>query len=310
MRAKMAIFRRAGMAIYCLAMFLAAKPSHAANPVFDNEYEIAIFCGGAALSALPVPSEAEEVTARERDAAMAYVRHWFTLAVERGKAMGLKDEAVLAELNRQNADLNGDFESGEAPFYDLVVCDAPKSDSLWLKVPDTLDTEESHQSRSGPISLDRIADDREIDTFHSMTGRLRREYAKADAKRAFIGDVRILGLQNALTAMAASENQEDAGAVSLSLARAFRQREIGIDALNIEHAIDAYNAASGQLNPTETDWGFARLGACFSYFTRAIGDRADNIELAIAACRDALTALDRPETRQQWGMPSLFWLAL
>lgn len=291
--------------LFCLMTIFTAVPSHAAERSFNNDYEIAVFCGATALSALPASEGDERVDANEANAILSYVRHWFTLAITHGTAMGLTDAAIMDEVNQQNAALSEGYKVGEAPFYDLNVCDAPNRHSLWLSVPATSNSEKAHIPRSGPIRLDRLADDREIDIFRSLSGRLRADYAHIDVKRALIGDVRILALQHAVAEMATTGDRAETGALNLSLARAFRSREIGVAALNVGHAIDGYKVAAEQLDPAQIEWGLARQGTCFSYLMHVVGDRSDNLEFAIAACQEALPALDRPETRAQWANAQL-----
>jgi len=283
------------------AALVAVPPSaHAATQTFENSYEIATFCAGSDLVAMPSPDKASSFGALDVSALSAFSRHWLERAITAGRALGKDTAAAFDAVNRQGTDIGENLKAGHAPFYDLTVCEAPGAKLLWQIVPATIDTARPYTPRNGPVSLDRLADDREVDLFHSLTGRMRSQFADLPVREAFQSEVRILALAYAASDADGASDRQKTGKLRLRLAEALQDRRLGDPGLNTERALAAYQAATTFLDSSTADWGRAEAGACFAYFTRNSGDRADNLERAIAACQLALPVLNQPETRQSW----------
>ena len=274
---------------------LASAPA-AAETAAPNSFEVAAFCAGAALAAIPPPDGQNAPDAE----LVALANHWTARAFAGAAETKLDEATALEQVNQQTRALVEGFEEGVAPFYDLPLCEDGGESLLWSRVPARWDQEGSAW-RPHPVSLDRLADDREIEVFRSMSGRLRPRYAQLSAREAFARDVRIIALQRAL----AAAQGETAGWLAWGLGAELQARQIGVGGLNIEHAIAALEHASGLLDAAGPRAGRTQSALCFAYLTRIGGSRADNLERAIAACRTALAGLDRPETREAWANTQL-----
>ena len=288
-----------------LTLLVVVRPAAAAPPgIFETGYAKAAFCAGAALSALPPPSSA---AASPAPVQVAYLRHWMERAIGEGAKQGLAADRVLTEVNAQNAGINGGFKDRSAPFYDLTVCDESKPGILWSIVPGPdLETDRPISPRNGAISLDRLADDREVDIYHSLTGRLRPTLAGVSAADAFGLDLRILALRWAIADPKASDVADN----WLRLGEAFNDRRIGDYLLNQEQAVAAFESATRLTNPSSEPASRVQGNLCFAYFTRLTGDRADNLERAVAACQTALPGLDRAGAHDAWARSQLVLAAV
>jgi tetratricopeptide (TPR) repeat protein len=288
---------RLGLSVIA-ALALPVWPASAASNVFETRFDEAAFCAGAALSALPPPSAN---SAGPAPFLLAYVHHWMDRAVAEGAKRGMSADRSVQAVNAQTAAISAAFKGRSAPFYDLAVCDEAQPSVLWAVVPATIDTDRPYSPRSGPISLERLADDREADIYRSQTGRLRAMFADLSAADAFGLDVRILALRDAV----ADPNASDVGDLWMDLGEAFRERRIGAGALNQEQQVAAFKAAAATLEPSSTHWGLAQSDLCFAYFTRQAGERADNLERAVAACQTALPSLEQTGAREAWANTQL-----
>ena len=270
--------------------FALAMPVPAVSATFQNQTELATFCAGAALSAIPTPDDPKPPDRTVFDATIAMARYWTERTLVGDPASGLE------RLNEQSRTIGDGLKQGSAPFYDLTQCEALPH-TLWSSIPASGHPASGSIPRVGQITLERLADDREITVFRSNSGRLRSEFAGLPVRATFLADVRIVALRHALV----SATGPTTGAPNLELGNLFLARAIGVPAHNIEQAIAAFQAATGQLDPQSEDWGAAKRGECLAYLFRLIGDRPDNLERAVAACQGAVANLDRPETRDSWG---------
>ena len=218
---------------------------------------------------------------------LAFVRYWLDVAAVEGARKGLSTARTLEVVTDQQKAIVAAFATGSAPFYDLTVCDGAASKILWPI---------GRSGRQGSVSLDRLADDREVEIYRSATGRLRSRFSDLSAAEAFSLDVRILALRHALT----TEGVADPGAVWLQLGDAFAGRRIGADAFNQEQAIAAFNSVLSARDRANVGWGLAQSRLCFAYLTRLVGDRADNLERAITACQAALPVLEKVGETDAW----------
>ncbi|WP_313802902.1 CHAT domain-containing protein [Sphingobium sp.] len=274
----------------CLLLAASSAGAAPTGTQFRNKHEIATFCAGVGMAGLPSPNDPRPPDPAIVRASLEFTRYWFERA-QAEPAGEIPSARPLADaVNEQGRTLAEGFEKHVAPFYDLAQCDDARPSILWQAVP-----------RSGPISLDRLADDREMEIFRSLTGRLRPEFARLSVRETFTTDVQLLALRHA----AVRAGGQEAGHLNRQLGQLFQSRQIGVPALNLENAIASFEAASARLERNGTEWGLAQSGACFAYLTRILGDRADNLEHAVATCRDALSALDKPETRGAWANTQL-----
>ena len=277
------------------AVAMLAIPHAASAAAFEDKPELAAFCAGAALSAIPPPDDPKPADPVVVNATLAMARYWTEQALIGDPAAGLDG------LNRQGRAIGDGLKQGVAPFYDLTHCEGGKQQALWTSLPATGDSAAGEIPRVGPIPLTRLADDREIDIFRSSTGRLRAGYARLPVHETFVADVRIVALRKALQ----SADGTAAGRLNFELGDLFLGRAIGVPAYNGEQAIAAFQAAARQLDPQGVTWGAAKRQECLAYLFRVVGDRADNLERATAACQDAVGNLDRAETRASWGVAQL-----
>ena len=268
-----------------------AIPHAATAASFKDKTDLAAFCAGAALSAIPAPDDPKTTDPVVVTATIAMVRYWTEQTLIGDPAAGLDG------LNRQGRAIGDGLKQDVAPFYDLTHCEDGAQRALWTSVPATGDPAAGEIPRSGPNPLTRLADDREISVFRSSTGRLRAAFARLPVRATFVADVRIVALRKALQ----SADGTAAGQLNFELGDLFLGRAIGVPAHNVEQAIAAFQAAARQLDPQGVAWGAAKRQECLAYLFRLAGDRADNLERATAACQDAVANLDRPETRASWG---------
>lgn len=248
----------------------------------------ATFCASAALAAFPSPDEQRNLDPAIVAAQQDFIRLWMERAISTVHEQGGDSAAITAEINRSNGELQQAFQASTAPFYRLKACDADRDGLLWTSVP----------AVEEPVSLDRLADDREIELFRSATGRLRDHYSDLSVAGTFAQDVRILALAQAVV------GGHGAGAVAgrlrLMLGQAMAARRIGSPVDNAEHAIAMFRSALDAPDLADADRAAILSGLCFSWFTRPSGDRADNLERALATCQAAAGMLDKPETRRPW----------
>ena len=282
--------RASGWIVGVVVLVALAVPGAAVAATFQNQTELASFCAGAALDAMPVPDDPKPPDPTVVNATVAMARYWTERTLTGDPASGLD------RLNEQSRTIGDGLKQGTAPFYDLTQCEV-QPHTLWVSFPASGDPAPGSIPRVGPITLERLADDREIAIFRSSSGRLRSEFASLPVRATFVADVRIVALRQAL----ASVTGPPAGPLNLELGDLFLARAIGVPAHNIEQAIAAFQAAAGQLNPQSEDWGAAKRGECLAYLFRLVGDHPDNQERAVGACQGAVANLDRSETRDSWG---------
>lgn len=263
-------------------------PALAESYALTSKIDVAAFCAGAAMAALPSPSQTEP---SPPPFTVSFVRFWLDKAAEEGVKHGRNFAQTLILVSAQQTTIIEAFKARSAPFYDLTACDDAQPSVLWPIVP----------ANRGIVSLDRLADDREVQIYRSMSGRLRRALAEVSAARAFSLDVRILALRHALAAKEAPAR----AALWIELSNAFRDRQIGIDAANQEQSIDSLLSALDLLDPVSSELGKTQYNLCFAYFMRLAGDRADNLERAISACEAALPVLDRAGQHDAWANTQL-----
>lgn len=252
------------------------------------DYKRATFCAAAALAAFPSPDEQRNLDPTIVAAQQDFIRLWMERAISTANRQGEDSAAVIAEINRSSGALQQAFQARTAPFYGLKACDADRNGLLWTSIP----------AAQGPVSLDRLADDREIELFRSATGRLRGQYSDLSVAGTFAQDVRILALAQAV------DGRHGAGVVDghlrLKLGQAMAARRIGSPVDNAEHAIVTFRSALDAPDLAEADRAAILSGLCFAWFTRPSGDRADNLERALETCQTAAGMLDKPETRRPW----------
>lgn len=267
-----------------LALF--AGPAWAASPA--SPASPSAFCAAAALAAYPSPEEQGSRDPAVVAAQLALVRHWMASAVADAAATGQAVDATMAGINRDSGAIHQALSAGRAPFPRLSACEADSPALLRMMAPEGADT----------LSLDEIADAREVDIYRTSTGRLRPYFAGLTAKDAFLLDMRIVALERAITA--GEGGSAVIGHLRLRLAQALFDRRIGTPADNSEHAIAAWRAALASADLAAADRGEALSGLCFAWFARPMGDRADNLERALATCREAQQVLDRADSRLAW----------
>ncbi|HEX6374170.1 MAG TPA: CHAT domain-containing protein [Allosphingosinicella sp.] len=214
------------------------------------------------------------------------------MAAAEGVRKGLSNAQSLDAVTAQQKAIVAALATGSAPFYDLTVCSETDPEILWSP---------ARSGRQGFVTLDHLADDREIEIYRSSTGRLRSRFSDLSAAGAFALDVRILALRHALR----GQGGADPGAIWLQLGEAFASRRIGADAFNQEQAIAAFISVLSARDQAHVGWGLAQGRLCFAYLTRLVGDRADNLERAIAACQAALPVLERNGETDAWANSQL-----
>jgi len=283
-----------GALILAVCGLAAAARTAPTPPAFSDDGDRAAFCAAAAMAGLPPPGK------DDLGSVSGFAKHWIGTAVDLGVRVGKKPAEVFDGVNRQVAEISAGFSSRAAPFYDMTACEAPTARDLWPFVPATIDQDKTHSPRSGQVTLDRLADDREVQIFHSLTGRLRPLYAEISAADAFRLDVRILALKWSL-----ARPETPVGPAQFALAQAYDNRRIGVESVNTEQAISAYSTAIGKLSVDDPLWGRAQSHLCFAYFTRRAQDRADNLERAISACQAALPVLEHAGLREAWASTQL-----
>lgn len=278
-------------ASFLLTLAALPAPSWATGTGFQSKADLAVFCASAGLAAVPVPDDPQSPDPAVVDATLGFVRYWIERA-EAERVAGASALPTLDEVNKQGRAIAHAFERHAAPFYDLRECEEAEPSVLWPELP---------AASSGPITLDRLADDREIAIFRSLTGRLRPEFARLSARDAFVADVRLIAVKYAIT----RAEGETAGHLSRQMGNLLQSRQIGVPALNLEQAIAAFEAASTRLRGGSAEWGLAQSDVCLAYLTRPLGSRADNLERAVASCNKGLGALDTAETRSAWASTQL-----
>ena len=253
-----------------------------------SDSQKAIFCAAAALAAFPSPDEQRTLDPAIVAAQQDFIRLWMERAMPTANKQGEDSAAVTAEINRSNGELQQAFQARAAPFYRLKACDADRDGLLWTSVP----------AVEGPVSLDRLADDREIEFFRSATGRLRDHYSDLSVAQTFAQDVRMLALAQAVLGGRVAGAAD--GHLRRLLGQAMVARRIGSPVDNAEHAIAMFRSALDAPNLAAADRAAILSGLCFAWFTRPSGDRADNIERALETCQAGAGMLDKPETRRSW----------
>lgn len=261
-----------------------------AAAIFKDKTDLAAFCAGAALSAIPHPDDPKTYSPVVVDATVAMARYWTEQTLAGDPTAGLE------RINQQGRAISDELKQGAAPFYDLTYCEAGAQHTLWQSVPAGPDSMSRAVFRTGAITLDRLADDREITVFRSSTGRLRSEFRRMPVRETFVNDVRILAMSQSLQ----TTEGLAAGRMNFELGHLFLDRAIGSPASNVEQAIAAIQSAARQLDPQGIEWGMAKRQECLSFLLRLVGSRADNLERATAACQAAVVNLNRPETRASW----------
>ena len=183
--------REFALVIGMVGLFALAMPVPAVAATFQNQIDLAAFCAGAALSAIPVPDDPKPPEPIVLDATIVMARYWTERTLAGDRASGLD------RLNQQSRTIGDGLKQGSAPFYDLTLCEA-QPHTLWSSVPASGEPAPGSIPRVGAITLERLADDREITVFRSSSGRLRSEFAGLPVRATFVADVRIVALRQAL----------------------------------------------------------------------------------------------------------------
>ena len=281
---------RAWLAIGVAALAVLAAPHLVTAAAPNDETDLAAFCAAAALSAIPTPDTPETIHPAVVNATLAMVRYWTERTLIGDHSAGLE------RINQQGRAISDGLKQGAAPFYDLTNCEPGEHHTLWQSIHAGPDSVLHPVFRADAITMDRLADDREISIFQSSTGRLRSEFRRLPLRETFVNDVRIVALRHSLQ----SANGLAAGELNFELGDLLLARAIGIPAANVEQAIVAFQSAAQQLDPHGVAWGGAKRQECLAFLMRLIGSRADNLERATAACQAAVVNLNRPETRASW----------
>lgn len=269
-----------------------AMPHLVTAAEFRDKTDLAAFCAGAALSAIPAPDDPKANHQVVVNATMAMVWYWTEQTLSGDPAAGLE------RIKEQGRAISDGLKQGAAPFYDLANCEAGAQHTLWQSPPAGPDSVSASHAvfRTGAITMDRLADDREGSIFQSGSGRLRSDFGRLPVRETFVNDVRIVALLHSLQ----FANGLAAGRMNFELGDLLMARAIGVPVANVEQAIVAFQSAARQLDPKSIAWGAAKRQECLAFLLRQVGSRADNLERATAACQDAVVSLNRPETRANW----------